>query len=471
MRHHAEGKGIESRMHTSSQTAEARSPVSLRYRLLRGLVRAWFALLFRKVRLLRAEDMPESGPVILAVSHPASFLDALILVVAFERQIRCLLNRHLFRGSLRAFFARGLGMIAYDPSGVDRPEAFKAAGDVLGDREAVVVFADQQVPKAGEPPTLVRTASAIALETETRHSGQLGLSIFPVHLFLPIAQPRSNEVILYVDKPVFPQDYLSPEGSDASALGRLAAALEQAFRENAFRLQPDDVEGFLADLEVVLRVELEEEWSSRPNWRQKVEGFKLSGFIRDLVGQMNFLNPGRLVALREELDSYREEQRRCSLRQFEAESAGPWLKSPLHRLWFGIESLAGLPLATYGLINHIPAWILLFWTGLLKKESGRDRTLEWALRALVVLGCYAVQVLLCGQFLGRAAAGYYVLTLPLSGVYLWRYEWLLQRRTRLLLLWMGLTRRAAKLRRMRKQLIESLNAARDAYADMLRVPH
>lgn len=407
----------------------------------------------------------------LVISHPVSFLDALILVAAFERQVRCLVNRTLSRGPWRRLLAWGLGMIPCEAEDVGRQSALEACCDALAKGRAVAVFAELQVTKAGEPPRLAQAAATAALEAESRHSGQLGLTLFPVHIFLPVVRSQSRELLIHVDAPLFPQEYGS-RGADLPGRARmLAKALEDAFRHNAFRLPPGGVEQFLSDLEEIFRSDLEEDWTSRPNWKQKVEGFALSQFVAEWVEQLNYLNPGRLVALREFVDAYREARRRWSLRQLEVEQAGTWLKSPWHWLWVGVESAVGLPLAVYGLFNHLLAWLLLFWSGLVKKDAGRSQRVEWLARALVVLGCYAGQTLLGAHWLGRAAAGYYALSLPVSGAYLWRYGGLLRNRTRPLLLAVRVPRQALELRRKRKELLEELNTARDAYAEMLGLAH
>jgi 1-acyl-sn-glycerol-3-phosphate acyltransferase len=442
--------------------------VSRGYRFVRGLIRLWFGFFFRKIRLLRGGAVPASGAVMLVVSHPASFLDALILVAALERQVRCLLNKDLLRGYLRSRLARCLGMILYEPEGAARVATLWGAREALGRREAVVVFAEQQAAKSGKSSPVGQAAATLAVEAESQHAGQLHLTVFPVHMYLPVGRSQSSELVIYVSSPLSPKEFLSAGDLPAR---RFAMELEEALQESAFRLQPGDIRQFLVDLEEVLRTDLEEEWAAQPHSKQKAEGFTLSEFIVGWMEQLNFLNPGRLVALRDGLDAYREERRRWALRQAEVESGGAWLQSAALCIWYWLESLVGLPIAVYGLANHLLVWVLLFWGGLLKRETERDRTLEWLLRAGVVLGCYAAQILLCAHWLGRATAGYYALTLPLSGAFLWRYEWLLRARTRLLILAARLRRQGERLRRQRRRFVEELNTARDAYAETLGIPH
>ena len=97
----------------------------------RRLVRGWLALLSRKIRVLRAGGVNEQGPTLLAVSHPASFWDALILATAFDRPTHCLVPKDAVEGPLARFLARGLGMILCEDSGRPAGEWIKAAIPVL----------------------------------------------------------------------------------------------------------------------------------------------------------------------------------------------------------------------------------------------------------------------------------------------------------------------------------------------------
>jgi hypothetical protein len=133
--------------------------------------------------------------------------------------------------------------------------------------------------------------------------------------------------------------------------------------------------------------------------------------------------------------------------------------------------VAGFAVASYGLLNHLVAISLLYLTGLLEKESDRDRIMEWLARGLVVLGCYAVEVFLVAHSWGRRAAGYYAPTLPLSALYLWRYAWLLRHRTRIAFLSLNLSAETAKTKRLRKDLLHEINVALDHHAEKLGLPH
>jgi 1-acyl-sn-glycerol-3-phosphate acyltransferase len=440
------------------------------YVFARRLVRAWLSWIHGKIRLLRAEAMPASDPVILVGSGPAGLRQALVLVAALERPVSCLAESDQFRGFFASLVGRKLGMIPYGPSKEGRVAGLKAARERLEEGEAVAILCGESTRRPGEPSMGAQMAATLALSEAQRQAGKQPLTILPTHILLPIERSPRREVFIYLGAPHL-LDAASLPAERGPATRQIAVELEGALRENPFRLPPKDVEGFLKDLEQVLRVELEEDWAGRPDWKQKLEGFELSRFVADWLEQLGAADPGRLIALRHELDSYREERRRWSLREAEVEAAGEWFQAPLARAWYWLESIAGLPVAMYGLLNHLVTGAVLFVTGLPRKESKRDRRAEWGLRALAVLGCYLVQVLLCAHWLGRATAGYYALTLPVSGAFLWRYRWLLRSRTRLLLLSARRAAQAAALGERRRKLITELNAARDRYAATLRVAH
>ena len=458
----------------NSERAPAGSAV---YRFLRWLVRLWLTLFFRTIRLLNAEAMPGSGAAVLTVNHAAGFFEALILVATFEREVRCLLARGLVPGLAHGLLARGLRMILYDAEGEGRRPVLEACSEALARRAAIAIFAEP-IGGTGEPSRPALTAATIALEAQSRQSEYPqsgdGMPVWPVDVFLPVEPSKSTEVLVYVDQPLFADEYLARDGEQPGERA-LARAIDSARLRNPFRLQPPEFARFLSDLEEILRRDLARDWASRPNWKQTVEGFELSRSVKDSAEQLNSLDSGRLVALRESLDRYREAQRALALRRLQIDLGAPWLKSPWRRTLAWFESAAGLPVAAYGLLNLVGAGLIRLATGglatgRLKKQSARSWKLEWGVRAAVALVFYVAQTWACAHFLGRAAAGYYAVSLPLSAAYLARYGWLLRHRTRPVILAASLPAQSAKLARLQKQLQNGIDAARGALIEAPAAP-
>jgi hypothetical protein len=294
--------------------------------------------------------------------------------------------------------------------------------------------------------------------------------VHPVHLFLPEPSAQSREILIYVDSVVGRPEGWPVELPHDEETHAFSIALELRFQENAFQLRPADLEYFLADLEEVLRTGLQEDWASRPDWKQDTEGFVLSRLAAEWVRQTNYLNPSRLVTLRKSLDDYRHLQRQCALRELEVEEADTPLHSGWRRIPIWLEMVLGLPIALYGLLNHLVIGLVLFLAGSFKRTRARARTTEWTLRGAVILGFYTLQILLVAHSRGRAAAGYYAPTLPIAGAYLWRYAQLIRPQARVLFISLTIPGLRRKIQRLRHDLLEELDQTLSTYEEKTSVP-
>lgn len=457
---------------TSSFVTQPRSQESAFAALLRSVLRLWFGLLYRRIRILNAEALSRSGPALLVVNHPPGFADSLILNAAFERPVHCLLEHERLRGFLARACARSLGMITYEFEGEDWPSALQSCCEVLDRGGVVLVFARQQASSSQEIAGFAPEAADLALEAQAYLERGAPLPIHPVNLFLPVPPSQSNEILIHVDAPVaLPPRPGAPEAGPARRIKALDEELERACKQNPFRFEPDNMQHFTAGLEEVMREDFAESWARRTHWKQKVEDFELSPFLVRLMNQLNCGHPGRLVALREALQRYREARRWDALCNFRTEMAGAWLGSGWRRTEGWIETIVGFPVACYGLLNLLTAWFVLHLTGLLRKGLWEATPGEWARRGAIVVACYAGQIALAAHFLPREEVGYYAPSLFLSGGYLLRYLWLLEHRSNVLAQAAARNRRSVRLRRMRKALIEELKHDQDRYAAMWKIAH
>lgn len=423
------------------------------------LIRTWLALTRRKLRILHAGELTTGGAVVYAVGCPANFLAAVVMSLAVEPPVRCLLPSDLARGFIARFMARKLGMILYETGGPIPTAAIEQALDVLAGRSAVVLFADQDPGGVLKTGTLASTAAFLLAQADARHVGRIA-ALRPVHLFMPQPGSQSREILVYFDAVLARPENRSAPGETLD----LTSALESRFRQNTFQLQPADVGYLLSDLESILQTSLQEEWASLPDWKQDIEGFGLSKYVVEWVEQTNYMNPARVVALRESVDRYRELERQCALRELELEAAGiP--DSALRRGLLRIEAVLGLPVALYGLLNHLAIALILLAAGSFKQNSTRSRRTEWTLRGAVTLAFYAVQIYLVKHWWGRAAAGYYAPTLPISGVYLWRYWKVAGPRMRMLWFSLGMPGLKKKVTRLRWRLLDFLDDTLEPYEE------
>ncbi|MGH9378476.1 MAG: lysophospholipid acyltransferase family protein [Terriglobia bacterium] len=443
------------------------------YTFVRGGLRLWFGLIFRRLRVLREDSLPSSGPALLVVNHPPGLVETLILVAALKRQVHCLLDQALLTGPLERLAAKSLGVIPYEFQGEDWPAVLESVCRIFSREGTVLIFVRLPAAAAGATTRgFAPEAAEVALEAEAYLAREVPLPIFPVHPFLPAHPSTAGELLIHVDHSLSAPDapWRAEEDLD-KGIRMLDEKIEKACSESPFRLQPEQVEQFIAGLETVMREDFSESWSRRVNWKQKVEDFDLSPFLVKLTHQLNYGHPGRLAALNEALRNYEERKRRAALGALKAETAGAWRANRWRRLAVWIETVAGFPIAAYGLLNLLAAWFVLRVAALMKNGLWVATPKEWATRVVIVLVCYAGQVGLAAHFLPRAEAGYYAPSLLLSGAYLLRYLWLLEHRTSALAGAMGGHSRAARLRRLRKALIDELKLDQDRYVSAWKIAH
>ncbi len=418
-----------------------------RHLLLRGALRAWLGVSGRSLRVLGVGRLPQSAAV-LHLCPPCSYLDALIVLAACDRPLIVVTDREP-RGRAQLLLAGFLNALPCGPEPRTWHWALRACTEVLIAGGILLV---QEGPAAGEPSEgCTNRAFALACEAwANAFPGQTPV-ILPVHRFYP--RVRGEEILVHVGR-ALPLDEQA-DGLVDDVRPYVNATLREACDKAVFGLDHGAFAELLADLEHALKERLHEQWQGRPAWKQKLDGFRLSSCAAESLRKLNRDDPGSLVALRQLCEAQREARRQRSLADLHAELGRKRL-SASRRFLGWTETVIGLPLACYGLLNHLTAALLLFVTGLLK--PGREAETEtWVARALLVLGCYAGQIALVGHVLGRAVAGYYALTLPVSGAYLLRYGWLLRRRagTSVLGVW------AASLRSpweaSRKKLFERLD--------------
>ena len=447
------------------------------YRFIRGCLRVWFMVFYRPVRVVSAEaGLPASGPVVLIVGQPPSFLDTLVFIVGFDRPIRCLLDPRFIPGAWATLLGKGLGLISDGGGQASLEKACQVAerGGVL------LAFAHLVKSDGGAGVRFGGRAVQLAAEVGCRLADSRP-AIVPAHVFKPQAPTDSSEVLIHLEPPLnldsagATRPVADPERSRRADLpwqaDDLLAAVDESLRRNVFRLRPANLRVFLADLEEALRQILESESRPPTERKRQLDGFALSEFLVEWAKQENLSNPGRLVALASELDLWRNRRRTLSLRALETEACGPWVRSGWKRAAIWIETATGFPVAVFGLLNCIVPIGALRAAGLLRIEKSGESPRRWLARAGIVLTIFAAQVMVCDWVWGRSVAGVYALGLPVAGLFLWRYKWLLVHRARLLA-WKVLNPRArARLEEERRRWLRKLNQARDAYAEVLGVAH
>ncbi|TAM79196.1 MAG: hypothetical protein EPN47_19500 [Acidobacteria bacterium] len=414
-------------------------------------------LFFPRLRMLNLERIDRPGPSILLITHPRSLPVALLLISALDRQIHCLVPSGEVRGFFGKLFARALGMHAFDCTAEERNSWLNSCLTVMANQGMLAIFAGRYPRNENRRQPVTDFSARVAVEAILQTKCQVQPGIYPVHWFLGTGR-RGPEPLMCVDFPLQARDFLPKVGEDvAEASEHLAEAAQAAIAANIFSLAEPDLEQFSRKLEDLLREHLRRQWSRKADWKQRPEDLELSGFARKWIEEQNRTDPARLVELRQSVAAYREAYRQFSLGELIVEISGPWQASRDQVALAWIETVLGFPAALYGLINHLPALIILSASGLFRDFPKRDPKAEWLLRISAVLSSYTLQIFVVHFWWGRAVAGYYALTLPVTGAYLWRYRWLIRRRVHVLVRKALHPARMSHLTRQRENILRKFN--------------
>jgi hypothetical protein len=444
----------------------SKADMSTGYSLGRWAARQWVNSNCGKIRLLNPDATEGGGGLLLVLNGAPNFLHAAALAAALDRPVHISIARDPCQGIWPRWIASQLGVSWQEPEKGGTSAARMEVSDRLARGEAVAIFAEMEPARSEALAPSCVAAARMALDART--AGGQGIAIVPLHALDSYGESAAGELVIAGGVPVTTGELQGGASADSS-LRALAGAIEDGLAKDPFRLEERDLKFFLNDLESLLRADLEEDWAARANWKQKSEGFEISRFLVECAEDLNARDPSTLGGLRIELERYRDELRRSALLQAEGETADEWLQSVASRARYWMEAILEAPIALYGFVTHMLPIALLVPGDLAGRVARKDPGQAWLLRLLVVLGNYFLLVSLCARWRGRAAAGYFALTLPLGGVALWRFSRLVRTRIRLMVLAHTLSRRREKIRRLRKRFIEHLNRARDGFANAMNM--
>src|ERR1044072_1004524 len=130
--------------------------------LIKLLGRPLFRVLFA-IEYYGLENIPASGPVILAGNHP-SYLDPLLIVLPVKRVIRFMAWDALFRVPLLGAIIKAMGAFPVDIRRGKGEAAYREALRVLSSGQALGIFPEGQRSERGPMDELRTGAARLAIE-------------------------------------------------------------------------------------------------------------------------------------------------------------------------------------------------------------------------------------------------------------------------------------------------------------------
>ncbi|NEP58365.1 MAG: 1-acyl-sn-glycerol-3-phosphate acyltransferase [Symploca sp. SIO2G7] len=200
---------------------------SILYPLGRRLV---MPLYFKQLKVTGHENIPKTGPVILAPTHRSRW-DALVMPYAAGkpvtgRDLRFMVSADECTG-LQGWFIKRMGGFPVDTK---RPgiSSIRHSVELLRSGEALVMFPEGNVFRDGKLHPLKPGMARIALQTESSEPG-IGLKIVPVNIRYSHLIPHwGSDVTVNIASPLTVADYLSK--STKTSAQQLTNDLETAMK-------------------------------------------------------------------------------------------------------------------------------------------------------------------------------------------------------------------------------------------------
>jgi 1-acyl-sn-glycerol-3-phosphate acyltransferase len=373
------------------------------YRLFRLLARFLAGLFYRRVEVIGRERVPATGPLVVAANHQQGLMDGLLLAATLPRRLRPIAKAPLFRYPLIGQFARLAGAIPVHRrqdegrGPVDNEAMFGAAHRALAEGEALLIFPEGvSQPEPALMP--LRTGAARLVLGSGGGSGGSGprATLLPVGLmFHEPGTFKVGSAVVLIGEPVPTEDFEArPEGDET--VRRLTARLDAALRRLIVEARDRHTLDLVLAAEAIWREEAPEVAAdplARTTWRQRAA--RAHAYLAAF-------EPARLSALRQRLERYVGELEGTGLTDRDL-SQGYQLRAVLrYALRQGLALVLGLPLALWGLVNHIVPYGL---TALVVRGMDPEADVESTYKVAVGLVVYPVCWVLEGWLIWRLGGG------------------------------------------------------------------
>jgi 1-acyl-sn-glycerol-3-phosphate acyltransferase len=351
-------------------------------------------LFYRRVDVVGLERVPSSGPLIVAANHHQGLMDGILLAAALPRRLRPIAKAPLFRYPVIGQLARLSGAISVhrrqEEGGgpIDNQAMFSAAQRALAQGEALMIFPEGM--SQGEPALMpLRTGTArLLLGADQDRDGRPATTLLPIGLmFHEPGTFRVGSALLLVGQPVPTDDLraLPPSESERAVrqlTERLAEALGRLIVEANDRHTLELVEA----AESIWREEMPDAAhlaKDRAVWRQRAARAH---------GHLALAEPERTAALRSRLERYVKDLELAGLTNRDLTQGYGASAVLRYALREGLALLLGLPLALWGLVNHIvPYQATALAVRALKPEPDLLATYKVMAGLMIFPACWALE--------------------------------------------------------------------------------
>lgn len=432
----------------------------LLYTLLKFILKVALRIFFRRFQVDGLEKLRRvNGPLILAVNHPNTFMDPLIIATLVRQRVAFIANGSIFNRFTRPIFSyfhvipvyrkKDTAHSTLSPAELNK-RTFQRCYDYLETKGTIMIFPEGTSEIERRLREIKTGTARIALGAESEHEFNLGVQILPIGLNYSDPTHFRSEVFINIGTPIQVQDFKESYRPDSfEAVATLTDLIQQRLTETVIITEDAEEDSLVLQVEKLYKNQLFDELLL--NRKIKKHEF---GLIKQLINAVRYFekhHPEQLKSLQIKMTNYLDSLKKLRL--------SDRVFTQTQRLYdhFGstlLSLLLGFPFYVIGLItNYIPY--------ILPSKIARLISSDISYRAPIMM---TVGILLFPIFYGFEAfivhslfqqhwiTVAFVACLPLLGYFvLWYWD----RLTRLSHLWQAL-----RLFRQKPSLMESLTSER-----------
>jgi len=431
---------------------------SLARRTARRLVKIYYP----QIELEGAEQIPDTGPVLLCGNHPNSLVDPIVIGIASGRPVRFMAKAPLFKTPVLGPVMYGLGMIptyrgSDDSKQVRRNlESLDSSIQFLVDGHAVGIFPEGKSHDAVQVEMVRSGVARIAVKVVEQGAG--GLVVVPLGLNYDRKEQFRSSVWVQVGEPIEVEKWLQESGEEGrKAVRALTREVEKRLKSVVVHLDEPEWEPLLEDLEVLIQTD------------SPSKSLRLRKQIADAMNYFLTADRPRAEAMAAEMLLHRDTVQNCGLtmKSLVLQSGGMRLFGQLFGRVVGL--LVGLLPAILGMVFHLIPFAIVRLIASRVTPPGRTAVSFYRLLAgLPVYALWYVGAGLLARWMNAPAwiIALTLLLMPLAGVIAltyWPHAWQSATQSLRQLLLLLRSEECRKLRQDRNLLRSQLVAMADEY--------